>query len=63
VIGKSEDGKYTNFIAKKGVILASGDYQNNKAMCDYFIPDVKNFGRKQINRTATGSSWATGRDV
>jgi hypothetical protein len=54
VIGKSEDGKYTKFVAKKGVIMASGDYQNNKAMCDYFIPDVKNFGRKQLNRTGDG---------
>jgi succinate dehydrogenase/fumarate reductase flavoprotein subunit len=54
VIGKSEDGKYTKFLAKKGVILATGDYQNDKAMCDYFIPDVKYIGRKQSNKTGDG---------
>jgi fumarate reductase flavoprotein subunit len=54
VIGKSVDGKYIKFIANKGVILATGDYQNNKAMCDYFIPDTKNFGRKQVNKTGDG---------
>ncbi len=54
VIGKSQDGKYTKFMANNGVILATGDYQNNKAMCDYFIPDTTNFGRKQLNRTGDG---------
>jgi fumarate reductase flavoprotein subunit len=61
VIGKREDGKYTKFIAKNGVILATGDYQNDKAMCDYFIPDTKYFGRKQTNKTGDGfkmSYWA-----
>jgi len=63
VIGNSEDGKYMKFIARKGVILATGDYQNNKAMCDYFIPDAKYFGRKQLNRTGDGfimGYWAGG---
>lgn len=54
VIAKSEDGKYTKFLAKKGVILATGDYQNDKAMCDYFIPDAKFYGRKQSNKTGDG---------
>ncbi len=54
VIAKSADGSYVKFMAKKGVILAAGDYQNNKAMCDYFIPDAKNFTRKQINKTGDG---------
>lgn len=54
VIGKNKDGTYTKFLANKGVILATGDYQNNKAMCDYFIPDTTNFGRKQLNRTGDG---------
>ena len=63
VIGKSADGKYIRFVAAKGVILATGDYQNNKAMCDYFIPDAKNFGRKQSNKTGDGFQmgyWAGG---
>jgi len=54
VIGKSEDGKFTKLIAARGVILATGDYQNNKAMCNYFIPDTKYFGRKQVNKTGDG---------
>lgn len=63
VIAKGRDGKYTKFLAKKGVILATGDYQNNKEMSDYFIPDVKHFGRKQMDRTGDGFSmayWAGG---
>jgi len=63
VIAKSEDGKYTKFLAKRGVILATGDYQNDKAMCDYFIPDAKYIGRKQSNKTGDGFKmgyWAGG---
>jgi len=63
VIGQGADGKYIKFIANKGIILATGDYQNNKAMCDYFIPDTKYFGRKQVNKTGDGfklAYWAGG---
>ena len=63
VIAKGRDGKYTKFLAKNGVILATGDYQNNKEMCDYFIPDLKHFGRKQMDRTGDGFAlayWAGG---
>ncbi len=63
VIGKGKDGKYTKFVAKKGVILAAGDYQNNKAMSDYFIPDLKYFARKQMDKTGDGfimAYWAGG---
>ncbi|MBK6337454.1 MAG: FAD-binding protein [Betaproteobacteria bacterium] len=63
VIAKGRDGKYTRFLAKKGVILATGDYQNNKAMCDYFIPDLRHLGRKQMDRTGDGFAlayWAGG---
>jgi fumarate reductase flavoprotein subunit len=63
VIARGPDGKYTRFMAKKGVILSAGDYQNNKAMCDYFIPDQKNFGRKMMDRTGDGFAmayWAGG---
>ncbi len=63
VIAKGRDGKYRKFMANKGVILATGDYQNNKAMCDYFIPDLKYFGRKQMDRTGDGFAmayWAGG---
>ncbi|QYJ89374.1 FAD-dependent oxidoreductase [Shewanella halotolerans] len=63
VIAQNRDGKYHKFMAKKGVILSAGDYQNNKAMCDFFIPDLKNFERKQMDRTGDGFSmayWAGG---
>jgi succinate dehydrogenase/fumarate reductase flavoprotein subunit len=63
VIGKTREGSFIKFMASKGVILATGDYQNNKAMCDYFVPDVKNFGRKQVNKTGDGfvmGYWAGG---
>jgi succinate dehydrogenase/fumarate reductase flavoprotein subunit len=63
IIAKGRDGKYTRFLAKKGVILATGDYQNNEAMCNYFIPDLKHFGRKQMDRTGDGFAmayWAGG---
>jgi fumarate reductase flavoprotein subunit len=63
VIAQGKDGKYTRFMARKGVILATGDYQNNKAMCDYFIPDLKHFGRKMMDRTGDGFAmayWAGG---
>ena len=63
VIAKGMDGKYTKFRANKGVIVATGDYQNNKAMSDYFLPDTKNFGRKQMGKTGDGFAmvyWAGG---
>lgn len=63
VIAKGRDGKYRKFMAKKGVILATGDYQNNEAMCNFFIPDLRHFGRKQMDRTGDGFAmayWAGG---
>lgn len=63
VIAKGKDGRYTRFMARKAVILSTGDYQNNKAMCDYFIPDLKHFGRKMMDRTGDGFAmayWAGG---
>lgn len=63
VIARGRNGKYTRFLAKKGVILATGDYQNNAAMCNYFIPDIKHFGRKMMDRTGDGFAmayWAGG---
>ena len=63
VIARRPDGKYLRVMARKGVILSAGDYQNNPAMCDYFIPDLKHFGRKMMDRTGDGFSmayWAGG---
>ncbi|MFV0439016.1 MAG: FAD-binding protein [Desulfopila sp.] len=63
VIARGRDGRYRKFMARKGVILATGDYQNNEAMCNYFIPDLRHFGRKQMDRTGDGFAmayWAGG---
>jgi hypothetical protein len=63
VIARDSQGRYVKFLARKGVILATGDYQNNKAMSDYFLPDLKHLGRKQSDRTGDGFAmayWAGG---
>ncbi|NTU88372.1 MAG: FAD-binding protein [Actinobacteria bacterium] len=62
VIGKGEAG-YIKFVAKKGIVLATGDFQNDQEMCDYYIPDAKNFVRKQMGKTGDGIKmgvWAGG---
>ena len=46
--------KYIQFNGKKGVILATGDYQNNSAMVERFCPDVKDFDKKQYRKTGDG---------
>lgn len=59
VIAKDESGKYIQFNASKGVILATGDYMNNEAM-------VKQVGartwtattRKQYQKTGDGHIMA-----
>ena len=53
VIGKSEQG-YVKLTAKKAVIIAAGDYQNNEAMVETYSPDVTRFNRKQERRTGDG---------
>jgi hypothetical protein len=63
VIARNSEGKYVRFMARKGVILATGDYQSNKAMSDYFLPDLKYLGRKQMDKTGDGFTmayWAGG---
>ena len=40
VIGKNENGEYVRFLAKKGVILTTGDYQNYDAMVAKYCPDL-----------------------
>lgn len=61
VIAESSTGGYVQYNASKGVILACGDYQSDEEMCDWYLPDVKNFGRKQFNRNGDGHKmgmWA-----
>ena len=62
VIAKGADGNI-QFNAKKGVILATGDYQNDDEMMDYYLPDLHYLGRKQNNKTGDGikmAVWAGG---
>ena len=53
VIGKS-GSSYIKFNATKGVILSTGDYQNNQSLVERYCPDVKEFDRKQSNKTGDG---------
>lgn len=62
VIAKGKEG-YIQFNAKKGVILATGDYQNDDEMMAYYLPDLQYMGRKQPNKTGDGHKmavWAGG---
>ena len=62
VIAEGETGTI-QFNAAKGVILATGDYQNDDEMVNYYLPDLKNLGRKQSNKTGDGHKmavWAGG---
>ncbi|MEL1133684.1 FAD-dependent oxidoreductase [Desulfitobacterium sp. THU1] len=54
VYAKDKSGKYYRFTAAKGVVLATGDYQNNDAMVAKYCPDVKDFHKKQFHKTGDG---------
>lgn len=54
VIAKDADGKYIQFNAAKGVILATGDYMNNDAMVARWCPDIAEFDKKQYHKTGDG---------
>ena len=58
VIGKNKAGEYVKFTAKKGVILTTGDYQNNVAMKRRYNPDTLNFATKQSMKTGDGHLMA-----
>lgn len=60
----NEDGEKLAFYAKKGVVLATGDYQNDKEMLTYYLPDVKNLDVKKMGRDGDGQKmvyWAGGK--
>ena len=54
VVGKNKNGEYICFNAGKGVILATGDYQNNDAMVAAYCPDAAPFEKKQYAKTGDG---------
>ncbi|GGF72864.1 FAD-dependent oxidoreductase [Alteromonas lipolytica] len=63
VIAETENG-YVQFKAKKGVVVATGDYQNDRDMMGYYLPDVGNLVPKKAGRTGDGHKmivWAGGR--
>lgn len=62
VIAQSPDKGYTQFNAKN-IVIASGDYQSDRAMLEYYLPDMTNFDPKQTGRTGDGHKmavWAGG---
>lgn len=66
VVGVAAEGEngFIRFNAAKGVILCTGDYQNDEEMCEYYLPDITGFERKQTNKTGDGHKmgcWAGGR--
>ncbi len=54
IYAQQDDGSILKVNATKGVILATGDYQNNTAMVDKYVPDAQPFERKQFNKTGDG---------
>jgi succinate dehydrogenase/fumarate reductase flavoprotein subunit len=63
VIAKGENG-YIQFNARKGVVMATGDYQNDREMLCYYLPDVRNLIPKKAGRTGDGHKmivWAGGK--
>ncbi len=58
VICKNDEGKYIRFNASKAVILATGDYANNRAMVDRWCPDISEFDKKQFGKTGDGHIMA-----
>ena len=54
VIGKTASGEYVQYLAKKAVILATGDYTNNPAMVARWCPDIAEFDKKQFGKTGDG---------
>ena len=61
VICQNADGAYVLFTAKKGVILATGDYSGNEEMRDYYCPDVRGFALGTLVRNGSGlcmGMWA-----
>lgn len=53
-IGRNNDGTYVKLNAKKGVILAAGDYMNNTSMLDRNLRDGNMFPLCLVNHTGDG---------
>ncbi|MBE6466792.1 FAD-dependent oxidoreductase [Denitrobacterium detoxificans] len=63
VIALMPDHTYVKFNARNGVVVASGDYQNDEEMLKYYLPDLQYLDQKQHGRTGDGHKmvvWAGG---
>lgn len=63
VIAEGKEGNI-EFRAKYGVVVGTGDYQNNDDMMQFFLPEMVNFEKKKTGRTGDGHkmiSWAGGK--
>jgi len=60
VICQNVKGTYTKVLAKKGVILATGDYGNNKEMMTHFVPWAADCLNVYPNKDAKGNPTNTG---
>ena len=63
VVAEGKDG-YIQFNASKGVIIATGDYENDDEMMAYYEAEMANIYRKEQNKTGDGQKmmvWAGGR--
>ncbi len=63
VIAESDSG-YIQFNAAKGVIVATGDYENDDEMMAYYEAEMAHIYRKEQNKTGDGQKmmvWAGGR--
>lgn len=60
VIAQRLDGSYIRLNAHKAVVLATGDYGNNKAMMKYFVPWAADYMNVYPNRDAKDQPTNTG---
>lgn len=58
VVCQNVDGAYIKFNATKGVILCTGDYQNDPEMVAWYLPDFAHSEPKQIGKTGDGLKMA-----
>jgi len=60
VVGEDIHGKFVKCTARKAVVLATGDYGNNKEMMSYFVPWAVDYLNVFPNRDAWDSPTNTG---
>lgn len=60
VICQDKKGDYIKILAKKGVILAAGDYANNRDMVAYYTPWALDYPILWLNKDAEGNPTNTG---